>query len=312
MPTIAEILGRSPKTGMKTGASSPQVRVKKGKKKPTPLAADEVAAAFRRTDTDAVASPQSLPSRLLEGLSSSAVRQLLDDLQRRPERYVATRAVIIALAIIVIGAGVYINGSIFSLPFAHAVDARILEALVGLLIIALFVERAQHVYIGVIRGFGRAQLDRGIARAREILEAVVLMEPRDPELHREVLKALHNRQDQLAYYRLTTRKGAFIAGLATGVAIALIGPRVLEAVVDPNALKNLVDCAALAASSVSAAFADPCLSQAAAKTAATQLWWFNAIDIITTGGLIGGGAEGIHKIVAAITGTADKIRKQQG
>ena len=140
---------------------------------------------------------------------------------------------------------------------------------------------------------------------------MVLTEPRDPDLHRDVLRALHDRQDKLEFYRMTTRKGAFIAGLATGVAIALIGPRVLEAVVDPDALKALFDCAELAQSDVLPKIIEGCKSPEVAKSAARQLWWFKTIDVLITGGLIGGGAEGIHKIVSAITGTADKIRKQR-
>ena len=309
--SLANELGRDPKTGARTGAAASGVSALKGKPKPKPSSTDKVAERLKEAATETVTAPLALPSRLLEGLGAEQVRALLGGIGKPQDRRDVTRWVMGGVAAIVVAAGIYLNGSIFNMPFAGSADSRALEALIGLLIVALFVERAQHVYIGVLRGFDRARLDWAVERAREALEAVVLIEPHDPGLHQTVIQALHKCEDDLTLYRLTTRKAAFIVGLATGVAISLVGPRVLVAIVDPAALKAVVDCAALAASP-NATFADPCTSMDVARSAATQLWWFQAIDVLTTGGLIGGGAEGIHKIVSAITGTADKIRKQEG
>ena len=260
-----------------------------------------------------------LPTRLLEGLTPTQIDSLIDGLQSEGRvgpykiRYIfwILGALILTLAVALATGTVTTKINPYHLAAAPDVGTKVLQSLLGLLIIALFVERAQHVYIGVLRGFGRAQLDRAVARAREALEAVVLAEPKDPVLHLEVLKALYVRQDRLALYRLSTRKGAFLAGLFTGVVIALVGPRILQEFVDPHTLGELTRCAAQSGRDSLAAFGQ-CQGLAIARAAATQLWLFQTFDILVTGGLIGGGAEGLHSIVAAITGTADRIRKSEG
>lgn len=311
--SLAEQLGRDP-TGVKTGFPSPkrsaqpgQPSPRRSRRKPTE---DDITEAIRQVGIADQAPIQSLPSRLLEGMSAVEIRALLTEPGDGAHKHTRTWVVALFVGALILVGGVYVNATIFSLPFAKAAEANVLEALVALLIISLFVERAQHVYIGVIRGFGRAHLDRSVTRAKEILEAVALSQDRNPQLQREALQALHSKQDQLTYYRMTTRKGAFLVGLATGIVIALIGPRVLESVVDPAALEALVACASLETGDFLDRFIPACPSLECAQAAANQLWWFNSIDVILTGGLIGGGAEGIHKIVSAITGTADRVREQ--
>lgn len=155
---------------------------------------------------------------------------------------------------------------------------RALNALSALFIIALFVERAQQVYISAWRGLGRARIDQRISGAEQALR--IARENRLSGRAAEMRGKLEKYKHDLADYRHETRKIAFAGGMILGLIIALVGPRILSEVIvvhgDMNHYQGTI---------------------------------FNGIDILITGGLIGGGAEGIHKVVSLLTDFLDKTRE---
>jgi len=90
---------------------------------------------------------------------------------------------------------------------------------------------------------------------------------------------------RLADYRAHTQQVAFLAGLAGGVLVSIAGVRVLYPLVNHDA-----------------------------DVAGAQKLVFDTVDIFLTGGLLGGGSEGIHRLVSVITdfleATRDRIKGQ--
>lgn len=162
--------------------------------------------------------------------------------------------------------------------FATNAGDKALTALGTLFIIALFVERAQQVYISAWRGLGRARIDRRIAG----FEAALAIARRGGMTDKaaEFRKNLELQKDNLADYRQETRKIAFLGGMALGILISFIGPRILAEVIVVHGDMGF-----------------------------WQATFFNGADILITGGLIGGGSEGIHKVVALLTDFLDKTRQ---
>lgn len=164
-----------------------------------------------------------------------------------------------------------------------------LGVLGSLFIVALFVERAQQVYINVWRGMDRRALDRGLTEAQENLQQAeaALADPETPDAEKPDLhsklpalrEAVLEANAKIEDFRTETRKIALIGGMLLGVLIALVGPRLLEAIVTPLGEPQPI-----------------------------QDGLFAALDVLITGGLIGGGSEGIHKLVSLITDFLDETR----
>ena len=148
--------------------------------------------------------------------------------------------------------------------FEENAGEKALTALGTLLIIALFVERAQQVYISAWRTLGREQIDAEIAELQSTgSDAVRLRELESTRLE----------------YRHKTRQMAFLGGMILGVLISFAGPRILaEVMLENESLQSW------------------------------QAVVFHGVDILLTGGLIGGGSDGIHKLVTLITDFLDQTR----
>lgn len=84
---------------------------------------------------------------------------------------------------------------------------------------------------------------------------------------------------ELQTYKSQTARRSFMCGLAVGVVIALAGARALS----------------------------PLLSQLPAA-GSPQLLLITIVDVIITAGLIGGGSDGIHKLVSVVTDYLEKAR----
>ena len=91
---------------------------------------------------------------------------------------------------------------------------------------------------------------------------------------------LELQKNNLADYRHETRKIALLGGMALGLLISFIGPRILAEVIVVHGDMGF-----------------------------WQATFFNGADILITGGLIGGGSEGIHKVIALLTDFLDKTRQ---
>ena len=149
-------------------------------------------------------------------------------------------------------------------PFEENSGEQALTALGTLLIIALFVERAQQVYISAWRTLGREQIDADIAELQRT--------GGDADRLREL-------ESKRLEYRHKTRQMAFLGGMILGVLISFAGPRILaEVMLGSESLQSW------------------------------QAVVFHGVDILVTGGLIGGGSEGIHKLVTLITDFLDQTR----
>ena len=164
--------------------------------------------------------------------------------------------------------------------FASDAGDKSLTALGTLFIIALFVERAQEVYISAWRKLGREKIDADIAQLKEQIKNTQAADDKK----KGKLKGLEGK---LLEYRHGTRQIAFLGAMILGVLISLAGPRILAEVVVVHG-----------------------------DMGAWQVAVFNGMDILITGGLIGGGSEGIHKLVKLITDFLDatraKTKNQEG
>lgn len=96
---------------------------------------------------------------------------------------------------------------------------------------------------------------------------------------RHQLKEKKISEDQLLAYQAHTRRFAFAAAAVLGIVISAIGVRGLELFVDPAVFKAI---------------------------SPLQQTVFRTVDVLVTGSLIAGGADGMHKLVSIFTNGMDK------
>jgi len=159
--------------------------------------------------------------------------------------------------------------------------------------IALFVERALEVLVTPWREKGAQAIDVAATAAQGALrahqdqtkattlapEAVAALAAKAPDLQQ---KAQQSAQ-ALAEYRAETQRIAFVASLAVGMAVSLVGFRALDFFVQGGVQTDLA--------------AYP-----------RQLKLFQALDVVLTGAVISGGADGLHQMVTIFTNFADKTK----
>jgi hypothetical protein len=92
----------------------------------------------------------------------------------------------------------------------------------------------------------------------------------------------------LDYYRLETQRLAFLVSFSLALVTSLVGLRVVQPLIDPAALASMAK--------------EPAYR--------LQLLWLSRLDILLTGLLIAGGADGIHKIVTTFTAFLDATRNR--
>jgi hypothetical protein len=93
-------------------------------------------------------------------------------------------------------------------------------------------------------------------------------------------------QRVLDFYRLETQRIAFVLSFALAVIAALVGVRVLQPLLDPAAVS----------------------ATRGARDQQAQLFWLRNLDILLTGLLMAGGADGIHRIITTFTAFLDSTR----
>jgi hypothetical protein len=128
----------------------------------------------------------------------------------------------------------------------------------------------------------------------------VLLTPwRDPERHRMTARLkqakakpengqpdsvgeISNCENELCEYKGQTMQIAFLVALALGMTISAFGLRGLEFFVDPNSM----------------------------RTSSVQMFVFRGLDVLVTGALLAGKAEGLHKMISVFTSQLDKAAER--
>jgi hypothetical protein len=159
-----------------------------------------------------------------------------------------------------------------------------MEALLGLFTkligIAVFIERTVEVLLTPWRGPRSLKLTARLKQAKAKLE------------NKETDSALEvsNAQDELREYKGETKQIAFLIALALGMTISAVGLRGLEFFLDPNSLPT------------------PSSEQPAVlyALASNQAAVFRAIDVLVTGALLAGKADGLHRMGLVFTSYMDK------
>lgn len=219
-------------------------------------------------------------------LRAVLVEKYLREVNDPSQGKVLQKVFLLGLVLLVVVGGVagWYSAVVFKHTATFAPDAgqKALSALGTLFIIALFVERAQQVYINAWRGFDRVKYVKAVQNLTLMLQLARAKNQTD-QVHTLAVN-LGDATIALDRFRSQTRKIAFLGGMTLGILISWVGPRILAEVV---------------------MFGTP---EAPVLLQATHATLFSAVDILITGGLIGGGSEGIHKIVVLITDFLDRTR----
>ena len=145
------------------------------------------------------------------------------------------------------------------------------QLMTPLIMLALFIERAAEVFMTAGRGEGAAAIALEIRRLR--LSNIA----NDPNIKLQIV----DRQQQEVAYKAQTQRIAFLANFLLGTIVSALGIRAIGMFVDPEAFKALSD-----------------LHQRL----------FNTFDVVLTAALLGGGADGLHKLVSVFTSWMDKAK----
>lgn len=145
----------------------------------------------------------------------------------------------------------------------------VLQLLAALTTIALFLERALEVFITTTRGAQASLLDVKLEAARR-----ELTEAQQAASKSAKQAGLRAAEQEKAQYKSQTHKMALWAGVIFGLVVSAAGIRTLETLVAPNALEEVPDM---------------------------QVFVFHLADVLLTGGLLAGGADGLHKLTQVYT-----------
>lgn len=188
-----------------------------------------------------------------------------------------------------------------TLPFMEVTTADIVTLLMSLGLIASIIERAVEVILAVTRAKDKRVLRTQAVIARnsrqEILEeyknltakARTMQETGDQGQQMRDAKAelalmttqVKKNAKELAIYTGNTKILSMIYAFTMGIIASALGIRVLEPLVDPIVFKQL---------------------QGFHKSI------FYGFDVLITGALLGGGSNGIHKILDMFLSWSDKVR----
>ncbi len=174
-------------------------------------------------------------------------------------------------------------GTVLGVKFAAEGFTNIGQVLAPLLLMALFIERATEVVITSWR-------DPESQRLQHELDAA-------GDANR--LQA----QQAVDFYRLETQRLAFLISAALAIVAAVVGLRIIQPLLDPSAVQRLAD-------PVNAAriVGQPAPDGVSVQAAQTQWFWLSSLDVVLTGLLIAGGADGIHQVITTFTTFLDSTR----
>jgi hypothetical protein len=193
---------------------------------------------------------------------------------------------VILLAAIAAASGAVIGNFLGLDPIAKKFDdfGKLITAFFSLILVALFIERVIEVFTKGWRAPDREELEHALENAKAA--ALKVFEPTSPATKASEEAALLAQDDAvqdaiepLRTYRANTRRIAFVGSAVLGLFAAMVGVRALELV-----------------------FTAP-------GSTAKSTDWFTALDVVVTGLLIAGGADGLHKIVGTFTTWMDETQK---
>ncbi len=219
------------------------------------------------------------------------------------------RAIMILLLLFAVGvAFIAVTNGVTPLKRPEAMAQTFGTVLVALIAISLLVERAAEVYTGIWRRDGRrsllkslqacqaqvAERERLVAEATKPLKEGDPARPLDAGLKDKLTKdrqALFLAQQELTAYRSETAREVFVLNVILGILAASLGIHTLHWL-----------------------FGLPEPGTAATASNLGHIGYFRIVDILLTGALIGGGADGLHRILAIFTTAADvkKDASEQG
>ncbi len=219
------------------------------------------------------------------------------------------RAIMILLLLFAAGvAFIAVTNGVMPLARPEDMPQRFGTVLVALIAVSLLVERAAEVYTGIWRRDGRRSLLKSLQacqaqvaeRERLVAEATKPLKEGDParplddglkDKLTQDREALFLAQQELSAYRSATARQVFVLNVILGILAASLGVQMLDWLFG--------------------------VAQAGAAVTAANLGYdgvFRIVDILLTGALIGGGADGLHRILAIFTTAADakKDASEQG
>ncbi len=145
-----------------------------------------------------------------------------------------------------------------------------ITAITPLFFLALFVERALEVFVAVWRSPASDRLE---------LELNYLKAQANPE----AAKALQAKEGDLLSYKSRTRNIAYAVSVSAGLVISALGIRAIQMLLDADSFAELPDL---------------------------QRVLVQIADVIITGALIAGSADGIHRILSAMTSFVDSAKNR--
>lgn len=146
-------------------------------------------------------------------------------------------------------------------------------------VLALFVERTLEVFITAWRGKETVTRENELQAAKEALAKNAA----DSTLQ----QAVKDKSDWLVGYKCETQSIALRCGVVLGILIAAVGVRSFNTFVGQTAEPSAV------------AFWNN-----------MQAGTFRVLDVLISGGIVGGGSEAIHKMMNVITGFFDATTKK--
>lgn len=165
-------------------------------------------------------------------------------------------------------------GNFTGLAFRPFRAEEIVGNLTALFLISVFLERALEVFVTWWRDVDRLKLEQEVAHAEADAKAAA-----DPAAAAEAERLTLKKQHELDHFKAQTARRSFMCGLVAGAVIALAGARALGP-----------------------------LLVALPAAGSPQLLVVTIVDVVITAGLIGGGSDGIHKLVSVITDYLDAAR----
>jgi hypothetical protein len=161
-----------------------------------------------------------------------------------------------------------------SVPFAEFTSTEIANLLIKLAIAALFIERSIEVIMVAWRGRGKQKYISNLLAERKKGSA---KQADSRILSEEEIEAAR----ELEEYSAETKVLALLTAFGLGIVISALGLRALEPLLDADFFGSL---------------------------GRTQKALFMGMDTLITGALLGGGSEGIHKILDSILSMFEKYR----
>lgn len=189
-------------------------------------------------------------------------------------------AAILILLVLVIGGSIlqlWTGGGFIALAFASLSVTEVVARMTPLFVTAAFIERAVEVVVTPWRDSDANQLELRLKEAHPIQVPGLRIALND--------------------YKSTTQGIAFMIALIMGVLVSLIGVRGIEAFLEPDFWKNV-------------------MKESPPPAVMLQYHLFTVVDVLITGALLAGGADGIHKVTSLITdflnSTRDKVNGSPG